>query len=68
MIVTKDSRSSYETLPTLRLFSQPMDLLPPPPVEISHEDGMQLAPEYVDPTARAHETLAVTGGLLCETS
>ncbi|KAJ5393344.1 uncharacterized protein N7487_010985 [Penicillium crustosum] len=51
MIVTQDSRSSYETPPTLRLFSQPMDLLPPPPVEISHEDGMQLAPEYVDPTA-----------------
>ncbi|KAJ5971971.1 uncharacterized protein N7479_001889 [Penicillium vulpinum] len=51
MIVTKDSRSSYETPPTLRLFSQPMDLLPPPPVEISHEDGVQLAPEYVDPTA-----------------
>ncbi|KAJ5505483.1 hypothetical protein N7453_004440 [Penicillium expansum] len=51
MIVTKDSRSAYETPPTLRLFSQPMDLLPPPPVEISHEDGVQLAPEYVDPTA-----------------
>ncbi|KAJ5544679.1 hypothetical protein N7535_006933 [Penicillium sp. DV-2018c] len=51
MIVTKDSRSSYDTPPTLRLFSQPMDLLPPPPAEISHEDGMQLAPEYVDPTA-----------------
>ncbi|KAJ5138434.1 uncharacterized protein N7515_003282 [Penicillium bovifimosum] len=51
MIVTKDSRSSYDIPPTLRLFSQPMDLLPPPPAEISHEDGMQLAPEYVDPTA-----------------
>ncbi|KAJ5169746.1 uncharacterized protein N7500_002529 [Penicillium coprophilum] len=51
MIVTKDSRSSYDTPPTLRLFSQPMDLFPPPPVEISHEDGVQLAPEYVDPTA-----------------
>ncbi|GFF27638.1 uncharacterized protein YGR266W [Aspergillus udagawae] len=48
MIVTKDSRSSYESPPTLRLFSQPMDLLPPPPVEVS---GAQLAPEYVDPTA-----------------
>ncbi|RHZ68476.1 uncharacterized protein CDV56_107253 [Aspergillus thermomutatus] len=48
MIVTKDSRSSYESPPTLRLFSQPMDLLPPPPVEVS---GSQLAPEYVDPTA-----------------
>ncbi|KAF7181131.1 hypothetical protein CNMCM7691_000260 [Aspergillus felis] len=48
MIVTKDSRSSYESPPTLRLFSQPMDLLPPPPVEVS---GAQLAPEYIDPTA-----------------
>ena len=45
MIVTKDSRSSYETPPTLRLFSQPMDLLPPPPAEISREDGVQLAPD-----------------------
>ncbi|KXG53121.1 uncharacterized protein PGRI_001710 [Penicillium griseofulvum] len=51
MVVTKDSRSSYDAPPTLRLFSQPMDLLPPPPVVISREDGMQLAPEYVDPTA-----------------
>ncbi|KAJ5606281.1 hypothetical protein N7510_009062 [Penicillium lagena] len=51
MIVTTDSRSSYITPPTLRLFSQPMDLLPPPPVEISGEEGVQLAPEYVDPTA-----------------
>jgi hypothetical protein len=51
MIVTGDSRSSYETPPTLRLFSQPMDLLPPPPVEISREEGVHLAPEYVDPTA-----------------
>lgn len=51
MIATKDSRSSYDTPPTLRVFSQPMDLLPPPPAEISREDGVQLAPEYVDPTA-----------------
>ncbi|GAE00063.1 conserved hypothetical protein [Paecilomyces variotii No. 5] len=51
MIVTKDSLSSYEPAPTLRLFSQPMDLLPPPPVEINSEDGIKLAPEYVDPTA-----------------
>jgi hypothetical protein len=34
----------------LRLFSQPMDLLPPPPVQINSE-GVQLAPEYIDPTA-----------------
>lgn len=51
LIVTKDSRSSYETPPTLRLFSQPMNLLPPPPAQISREDGVQLAPEYIDPTA-----------------
>lgn len=50
MIVTKDSRSSYDVPPTLRLFSQPMDLLPPPPAEVSGENGA-LAPEYVDPTA-----------------
>jgi hypothetical protein len=50
MIVTKDSRSSYEAPPMLRLFSQPMDLLPPPPAEVSGENGA-LAPEYVDPTA-----------------
>ncbi|KAK9859000.1 hypothetical protein MYU51_015907 [Penicillium brevicompactum] len=51
LIATGDVRSSYEIPPTLRLFSQPMDLLPPPPIEVSREDGMQLAPEYVDPTA-----------------
>ena len=48
LIVTKDSQSVYEPAPTLRLFSQPMDLLPPPPVQINGED---LPPEYVDPTA-----------------
>lgn len=51
MIATGDSASSYETPPTLRLFSQPMNLLPPPPMEVSREEGMELAPEYVDPTA-----------------
>ncbi|KAL4881616.1 hypothetical protein BJY04DRAFT_227711 [Aspergillus karnatakaensis] len=50
LIVTKDSLSSYEPAPMLRLFSQPMDLLPPPPVQINSE-GVQLAPEYIDPTA-----------------
>ncbi|KAL4751760.1 hypothetical protein BDW72DRAFT_212541 [Aspergillus terricola var. indicus] len=50
LIVTKDSISSYEPVPTLRLFSQPMDLLPPPPVQVNSE-GVQLAPEYIDPTA-----------------
>lgn len=47
MIVTKDSRSSYESPPSLRLFSQPMDILPPPPSQVES----QLPPEYVDPTA-----------------
>ncbi|KAL4811294.1 hypothetical protein BDV18DRAFT_129068 [Aspergillus unguis] len=48
LIVTKDSISSYEPAPMLRLFSQPMDLLPPPPVQIN---GEGVAPEYIDPTA-----------------
>ncbi|PYI28305.1 hypothetical protein BP00DRAFT_449474 [Aspergillus indologenus CBS 114.80] len=50
LIVTQDSRSSYEPSPTLRLFPQPMDLLPPPPVQVDGEE-VRLAPEYVDPTA-----------------
>ncbi|KAL4781456.1 hypothetical protein BJX76DRAFT_335467 [Aspergillus varians] len=50
LIVTKDSISSYEPAPSIRLFSQPMDLLPPPPAQINSE-GVQLAPEYIDPTA-----------------
>ncbi|EAW10726.1 uncharacterized protein ACLA_051980 [Aspergillus clavatus NRRL 1] len=48
LIVTRDSRSSYDSPPSLKLFSQPMDLLPPPPVTVS---GAELAPEYIDPTA-----------------
>lgn len=46
MIVTIDAQSSYSTPPTLRLFKQPMDLLPPPPLEVN---GDQLDPSYVDP-------------------
>ncbi|PNH46778.1 hypothetical protein VD0004_g1361 [Verticillium dahliae] len=63
MIVTQDSQSSYEISPTLRLFVQPIELLPPPPHEISGEQP--LAPEYVDPIAglpklgRRGETLYV---------
>lgn len=51
MIVTQDSESSYELAPTLRLFVQPMELLPPPPAQVSGETG-ELAPEYIDPIAR----------------
>ena len=48
MIVTQDSDSSYELAPTLRLFLQPTELLPPPPPQV---DGEGLAPEYIDPIA-----------------
>ncbi|RMZ66878.1 Transcription factor [Pyrenophora seminiperda CCB06] len=46
MIVTVDASSSYIKPPTLRLFKQPMDILPPPPEEVDHD---QLDPSYVDP-------------------
>lgn len=52
MIVTIDSRSDYSRgPPMLRLFKQPVDLLPPPPAQIDATSGQQLAPEYVDPIA-----------------
>lgn len=51
MIVTVDSKSKYERPPTLRIFKQPVDLLPPPPVEIDEASGIHLGPEYVDPIA-----------------
>ncbi|KAI9835174.1 MAG: hypothetical protein M1819_002544 [Sarea resinae] len=51
MIVTEDTYSSYSAVPTLRLFAQPMDLLPPPPTQFDGASGQQLAPEYVDPIA-----------------
>ncbi|KAI1751878.1 hypothetical protein F4782DRAFT_171308 [Xylaria castorea] len=63
MIVTQDSASSYDTAPILRLFVQPIELLPPPPAEIRGEQPLPL--EYVDPIAgipkigRQGETLYV---------
>jgi hypothetical protein len=63
MIVTQDADSSYDIVPILRLFVQPIDLLPPPPVELKGEQA--LLPEYVDPIAglpklgRRGETLYV---------
>ena len=51
MIVTIDEESNYSPAPTLRLFPEPMDLLPPPPQEISEEDGNSLPHEYIDPIA-----------------
>ncbi|KAI8719596.1 hypothetical protein NCS52_00740800 [Fusarium sp. LHS14.1] len=61
MIVTEDADSSYEIAPTLRLFVQDIELLPPPP----HRVKGDLSPEYVDPIAghpkvgRRGETLYV---------
>lgn len=51
MIVTEDSESTYDPAPTLRLFHQPMDLLPPPPQNLDGTNGEDLPSEYVDPIA-----------------
>lgn len=51
MIVTADADSSYDPAPTLRLFPEAMDLLPPPPQHIDAEDGHELPAEYMDPIA-----------------
>ncbi|KAK7962357.1 uncharacterized protein PG986_003182 [Apiospora aurea] len=63
MIVTQDAGSSYDIVPILRLFVQPIELLPPPPEELHDEQALR--PEYVDPIAgipklgRKGETLYV---------
>ena len=51
MIVTVDARSRYNPAPTLTLTPEPLDLLPPPPLEINGESGHSLPPEYIDPVA-----------------
>ena len=51
MIVTADADSSYDPAPTLRLFPEAMDLLPPPPQHVNSEDGHELPAEYIDPIA-----------------
>ncbi|KAK0657459.1 hypothetical protein B0T16DRAFT_385993 [Cercophora newfieldiana] len=61
MIVTTDHDSSYDIAPTLRLFLQPIELLPPPPREINGDEP--LAPEYVDPLA-GHPKLGRKGETL----
>lgn len=61
MIVTTDADSSYDIAPTLRLFVQPIELLPPPPREIRGDEP--LAPEYVDPIA-GHPKLGRKGETL----
>lgn len=59
MIVTRDADSSYDIAPTLRLFVQDIELLPPPPQRV---DG-ELSPEYVDPIA-GHPKLGRRGETL----
>ena len=51
MIVTTDAESKYEPAPTLRLFPEPMELLPPPPQKVETEDRNELPSEIVDPIA-----------------
>ena len=51
MIVTADADSSYDPVPTLRLFSEPMDILPPPPNQGDASTGQDLPAEYLDPIA-----------------
>ena len=51
MIVTIDSESTYNPVPTLRLFHQPMDLLPPPPQQYDGVGEEDLPSEYIDPIA-----------------
>ena len=51
MIVTADADSSYDPAPTLRLFPEAMDLLPPPPQHLGADADHELPPEYIDPIA-----------------
>ena len=51
MIVTIDAESSYNPVPVLRLYPEPIDLLPPPPQKIDDENGHSLPSEYIDPIA-----------------
>ena len=51
MIVTVDGGSDYSIPPTLRLFPEPIELLPPPPQQVDGESGHSLPSEYIDPIA-----------------
>lgn len=51
MIVTVDADSSYNPPPVLRLFPEPIDLLPPPPEPVDDGSGHSLPSEYIDPIA-----------------
>lgn len=53
MIVTTDADSHYDPAPTLRLFPEPMEILPPPPPpKADPEEGQENLPDhYIDPVA-----------------
>ena len=51
MIVTTDAQSDYAHPPTLELFPEPMELLPPPPQQVNVESGHSLPSAYIDPVA-----------------
>ena len=51
MIVTLDAESTYNPTPTLRVYPEPMDLLPPPPQRVNGDSDYDLLAEYIDPIA-----------------
>lgn len=51
MIVTEDEHSSYSTVPTLRLFKQPTEIITPRTAQMDVAGGTHSAPEYIDPIA-----------------
>lgn len=51
MIVTSDAESTYNPAPTLRVYPEPMDILPPPPQRVDEDSGYDLPVEYIDPIA-----------------
>ncbi|KAI4127395.1 MAG: hypothetical protein LQ338_003226 [Usnochroma carphineum] len=51
LIVTTDSHSDYSPVPTLELFPEHMDMLPPAPRQANIESGNDLPAAYLDPIA-----------------
>lgn len=51
MIVTADSDSVYDPAPTLRLFPEPMNILPAPSHNVDPNNLQDLPSEYIDPIA-----------------
>ena len=64
MIVTEDDVSTYDPAPSLRLFHQPMQLLPQPPPHVEGDgEGEGLESEYVDPVGGLPK-ISRTGGTI----